>query len=256
MYTRVTPLYNHTMKSLLLRRFETIKCNGAIHDFIVKSNSDISYYKIIELFETIRFEIDRLYRLRICSMRRTLHNPYTKIIDKIFCLNVLACHYINAPRTKNLSSKITLKIIGFTILFPIHIVIHLSTLILVLLMFPLMIIEIHDPNINIENEERWAKDKLSHQKLDQDNILQNLTMRLIDISTKYEKKHTFDLILSLRTMRRCASSDTFVKVWGMNIQDMNDLESSNSGKLNIIFNNPKKGHFMFKLHNLMCKYVN
>lgn len=253
MYSTLYPLYNHTTRSIILREFTVITSTKRIHKFVSNSNSDISYNTIIELCEILRLEIDRLYRLKIHSLKSTIKNPYTKTTYKILSLNLIACHYIHADRALKLDVLIPLRIILTTLSIPIYALIHMSTLGIFIILSPLLISEMRDPCSNIDNEERWAKDILEIRNLDQDNILQNLNHRLIDASARFEKKHDFGLRLTQNTMKKSSISNKFVRIWGLEFWDMVDLESSSSGELNSIFNDPNKGKTMFMLYDILCK---
>lgn len=253
MYSTLHPLYNHTTRSLILREFTVLISMKEIREFVSNSSSDISYNAIIELYEILRLEIDRLYRLKIHSLKSTIKNPYTKKTYKILSLNVIACHYIDANRAFKLNVQMPLRIVMTTLSMPIYALIHMSTLGIFILLAPFLISEMRDPCSNIDNEERWAKDILKLRELDQDNILQNLNNRLIDLSTRFENVHDFGLRLTQNTMKKSSISNKFVRIWGLDFWDIVDLESSNSGELNSIFNDPNKGQTMFMLYDILCK---
>lgn len=253
MYSTLHPLYNHTTRSLILREFTVLISTKEIREFVSNSSSDISYNAIIELYEILRLEIDRLYRLKIHSLKSTIKNPYTKKTYKILSLNVIACHYIDANRAFKLNVQMPLRIVMRTLSMPIYALIHMSTLGIFMLLAPFLISEMRDPCSNIDNEERWAKDILKLRELDQDNILQNLNNRLIDLSTRFENAHDFGLRLTQNTMKKSSISNKFVRIWGLDFWDIVDLESSSSGELNSIFNDPNKGQTMFMLYDILCK---
>lgn len=253
LYSTLYPLYNHTTRSLILREFTVLTSTESIHKFVSSSNSDISYNTILELCEILRLEIDRLYRLKIHSLKCTIKNPYTKTTYKILSLNLIACHYVHSNHAFKLDVLIPLRIIMTSLSMPIYALIHMSTLGIFILFSPFLISEMRDPCSNIDNEERWAKDILKLRNLDQDNILQNLNNRLIDVSTRFEKVHDFGLRLTQNTMKKSSISNKFVRIWGLEFWDMIDSESSSSGELNTIFNDPNKGKTMFMLYDILCK---
>ena len=261
-YFLTVPLYNHTTKSLLLRNFQFFKSIDLIEDFLIHSKSTISYSKIIEIFEMMAFEIDRLYRIQIISLKVTLDNPHTQTIYKILCLNFLACH-IFTPFRLRLSNKFHIKFIVKllidTIISPYYLIIHVSTLAICMLLAPTLILEMYLFRNNIEMEECWAREKLLNRELDVQKVCDNLNLRIIDTLQKYERKNDFKFILTEHIMRKSCGSDQYVKVWGVNIQDIYDNIHQiphSSEKLASVFHDVNRGKRMFKLFNFIYSKIN
>lgn len=260
-YFITVPLYNHTTKSLLLRNFQLFKSIDLIEQFLIDSKSTISYSKIIEIFELITFEIDRLYRIQIKSLQVTLDNPHTKTIYKILCLNFLACHLFTPFRLRisnKFHVKFIVKLLMDTIISPYYLIIHASTLAICMFLAPTLILEMYLFSNNIEKEECWAKEKLLNRELDIQKVCDNLNMRITDTLQKYESKNDFKFVLTEHIMRKSCGSDEYVKVWGVNIRDIYDnihQIPESSEKLTSIFHDTNHGKRMFKLYNFIYSNI-
>ena len=257
LYFVTTPLYNHTTKSLLFRKFKFFKSTHLIVKFLDQTKSTIAYSNIVEIFDLLTLEIDRLYRVQIRSLRITLHNPYTKTIYKLLCLNYLACNtFTPRPPCKGHAQRIIIFLIE-TIISPLYLIIHISTIILCMLLMPTLIIESYQSCKNIENEEKWAQDILKSRELDIANICNNLNLRIKDLCQKYECKNDFELTLNSHIMRKSCGSDDYVKVWGIYIRDIYDnihQQPESHARLASIFHDPNNGKNLFKLYNFIYRY--
>lgn len=260
-YFKTVPLYNHTTKSLLLRNFTFFKSIDLIENFLIRSKSSISYSKILEIFEMVALEIDRLYRIQLRSLQLTLRNPYTKTIHKILCLNFLACNIFVPLRlrfSRKFYVKFIVKLFLDTLISPYYLMIHVSTFAICVLLAPTLFMELYISSNNVEMEETWAKTKLHNRELDIQKVCDNLNMRIIDMLQKYERKNDFEFILTEHIMRKSCGSDEYVKVWGVNIRDIYDNIHEipdSSKKLTSIFHDVNHGKRLFKLYNFIYSNI-
>ena len=265
-YLRTTPLYNHTTKSLLSRNFKLFKSTQLIDTFIGKSKSNVSYSKMIDVFDMIQLELDRLRQLQMRSLSITLSNPYATILLKILCLDCLACYHCT-PRLASASRervyvKLCFRACVMTLLLPIYAVIHALTFTCFIVLTPVFVLEMYDPNVDIDKEEAWAREKLKSRELDVETICNNLGLRIEDLCQRFERRNDFRLIFTQRIMRKKCGSDDFVKVWGVNVRDIYDdieggrVSTSSVDSLKTIFNDAGEGKKLFKMYEFIYGNLN
>ena len=235
-YLNHLPSQHDTIKYLLLKNhFQPFRNCKMISEYINTTKSSMTYFTIIDLLDDIKRETVTLKKVKHKVIYNVLNCPHTDVFHRLMALNIIACDYFS-PRWYygkiNIVIQIIIGSLCYAIYIPPRVLIHLATFVGLLIILPYVsfislatmfgILKVSQNEEDKENE--WIRNRLKEDKIDEALIFELLTKSLEKLAKKISLKHSINAKLEVAIRRESQFSDTFVKIWGFKISDLQDEE--------------------------------